>query len=51
MDYLVAFKLGVYGFVVFAAFLMCAVGLFVVLGLIASIFGRAMHRLDDGGNK
>ena len=51
MDYLKAFQQGVYGFVVFAAFLLCAVGLFVVLGMIASIFGRAMHRLDDGGNK
>ena len=51
MDYLVAFKLGVYGFVVFAAFLLCAVGLFVVLGLIASIFGRAFHRLDNDGDK
>ena len=51
MDYLVAFKYGVLGFVVFAAFLMCAVGLFVVLGLIASLFGRAFHRLDNDGDK
>ena len=51
MDYLMAFRQGVYGFVVFAAFMLCAVGLFVVLGVIASLFGRAFHRLDNNGDK
>lgn len=51
MNYLMAFRAGVYGAVVVGAFTLCVGGVFVLLGLIASLFGKAFHKLDDGGNK
>lgn len=52
MNYSLAFQQGVYGFIVAAAFLLCAGGLMVITVALAGIVGSVMKRLgdeDDGG--
>lgn len=51
MNLMIALEQGLYGAVVVWAFLVCASGIFGIIALIASLFGRLFGRLDNGGDK